>query len=800
MKYLSNIVLILALILFAAGLVRAEPGGDVWTRVESKNFLLIGNASEKDIRKVGTRLEQFRETFRMLFGKIDLSASIPTTVIVFKNDAAYRNFKPKRSDGKIDNFIAGFFQPGEDENFITLSAEGGDDSKLDIIFHEYVHFIINTNFGKSKVPAWFNEGMAEYYETFSIENNQKIKLGLPQSRHLAVLRDSTLIPLRTIFGTSNAQLLEMPDRPRAVFYAESWALVHCLTHTGRASQLNKFFQALIRDTAPEAAFKEAFGSTYDQMEAELKSYVAKFMFSYNELALPAKLTFDDQMSASIIDGAESNAYLGDLLYHMNRTDDAEPLLIRSLADKPASSMANTTLAMVRMRQERFDEATKYFESAIAADARNHLAYYGYAYLLSRQGSGSVQASVTPDQADKMRRALNKAIEIAPWFTESYDLMAFVDLVRNEQVDQALAGMQKALRYQPGSQRYALRIAEIYAMQNKLGQADVIARKIAGTADDADTRRRAISLTEQIARHREVIKQNAAERKAESAEEAALRKSNEAEAAAAEDPYAVSRSISQALRKLMSDEKRVIGSIVSIDCGKKPLAFLVKTPQGSFTVTSDTFESLNLGAFTAGSDQRQVGCDEDLSKLNAVITYRPDGNPKGGSRGVLVSIEFVPADFQFLDPLPMSTEMLRKMRPDPNAATGPLMDPPRPRTTEEQRTQQRMLYQAIRDSLPKPAGAEKQDIGFLDRVECTGSGAYFVVRTGSRTLRLINSSPASVHTAIFATEAAGLRFGCSAGPIAVPAVFIYLEHAGSDAGSDGDLVALSYVPKGFTIEP
>jgi hypothetical protein len=96
---------------------------DEWIQVKSKNFLLIGNASEKDIRRVGTRLEQFRETFRQLFANTNLTASIPTNVIVFKSGAAYKPFKPKRADGKLDTFVAGFFQPGE-ENYITLSTEG----------------------------------------------------------------------------------------------------------------------------------------------------------------------------------------------------------------------------------------------------------------------------------------------------------------------------------------------------------------------------------------------------------------------------------------------------------------------------------------------------------------------------------------------------------------------------------------------------------------------------------------------------------------------------------------------------
>ena len=136
---------------------------DEWIQVKSKNFFLVGNASEKDIRKVGTRLEEFRETFRLLFTKLSLNSSIPTNVVVFKSDSSYKQFKPKRSDGKIDNFVAGFFQPGEDVNYITLSTEGEDEQTFSTIFHEYVHSIVNINFGKSEVPAWFNEGLQNIF-------------------------------------------------------------------------------------------------------------------------------------------------------------------------------------------------------------------------------------------------------------------------------------------------------------------------------------------------------------------------------------------------------------------------------------------------------------------------------------------------------------------------------------------------------------------------------------------------------------------------------------------------------------
>ena len=53
-------------------------GKDTWTSVQSKNFFLIGNGSEKDIKQVAIRLEQFREAFTYLFPNIKFNTPVPT--------------------------------------------------------------------------------------------------------------------------------------------------------------------------------------------------------------------------------------------------------------------------------------------------------------------------------------------------------------------------------------------------------------------------------------------------------------------------------------------------------------------------------------------------------------------------------------------------------------------------------------------------------------------------------------------------------------------------------------------------
>jgi hypothetical protein len=249
---------------------------DTWINVRSKNFNLIGNASEKEIRGVAAKLEQFRETFRLLFPKAKFDAPIQTNVVVFKSASAYKPFKPKRADGKINENVAGYFQAGEDLNYITLSTEGGKEDTYGVIFHEYIHFLVNTNFGRSEIPPWFNEGLAEFYQTFKIEDDQKVTLGGIQPDHLYLLQQTKLIPFKTFFEIDNYSLHQNGNHSRSIFYAQAWALIHYLyqANDGKNSDgLDKFLSLVLNKVEPEKAFQQAFQTDFATMEKALKKYV-----------------------------------------------------------------------------------------------------------------------------------------------------------------------------------------------------------------------------------------------------------------------------------------------------------------------------------------------------------------------------------------------------------------------------------------------------------------------------------------------------------------------------------------------
>ncbi|HEY2973005.1 MAG TPA: tetratricopeptide repeat protein [Pyrinomonadaceae bacterium] len=615
---------------------------DAWTSVRSKNFLLVGNASEKDIRQVGIRLEQFREVFSRLFTNLTVNSPVPATVIVFKNDTSYRPFK-------LNANSAGFFQPGPDVNYITLKLETDSSSEQDpytIIFHEYTHLLVENT--SSNVPTWFNEGLAEYYSTFSITDDQKVVMGKPIASHVYRLRENRMLPLRTLFQVDqNSPHYNERDK-QSIFYAESWALMHYLilgNNGQRMTQLSKFVDLLSAGMPMERAFQQAFATTFESMEKELRAYIQRDRYPVISGHFTSKLGYDTTMESAPISEAEAQAYLGDLLLHSNRTD-SEAYLQKALALDPDLAMANASMGMLRVRQGKSDEARKSLERAVAANSQNYLIHYYYAYALSREGNRDMETVMgfAPETAAKMRSELKRAIQLRPDFPESYSLLAFVNLVTNSKLDESLELLKHALAISPGRNDLVFMMAQLYMHKEDFKTAHQLIDKLIGNNNDADTRQRAqallaqlVSVEEQLARIGVVREEQAADAHRSST----LREFSQTDADEKYDPAAALR---ESLRRPAARETQAQGTLVRIDCDGKSITFIVKINGRPFKLHTDSFQHMDIFSFSedAGS---QVTCGLRKPENNVVICYLPPTDPRAKIDGVIKSIEFVPPDFK-----------------------------------------------------------------------------------------------------------------------------------------------------------
>lgn len=469
---------------------------DAWRSIRTNNLFVVGNATEEDLRQVAVWLEFFHATFGRLASRPILDYSVPTTVIVFKDDASFRPFKPLYQGRAID--VAGYFVPGQDTNYIAFSLEGTGRSTLSTAFHEYVHLHLRSSV--PNVPLWLNEGLAEFYGSFAHSNNEAV-LGAPIPYYTHLLNRAELMPLASLFSIDTNSAHYNEQDKNGIFYAQSWALVHYLMlgEGGRyQSQFKSFLDRVSTGDETGKALQSAFGLSLETLEEEFRGYIAKGTLPTQRVNIGAGPQAYMAMQRTSLSDGEANFYLGDLLLHIQREAEAEAYFKRAISLDPGFTPTYASLGMVAVRQKRFAEARKYLERA-AGSSQSYLIHYLYAYVLSREGmtaDGNI-AEYSPETARIMREELRKAIKLAPDYADAYYLLALVNLVRNEQLDEAVSFIKQAQRLQPSKHGYSLLLAQIYLHQEQNEAARELLERLVRQNADPSVRASAQSLLDSM---------------------------------------------------------------------------------------------------------------------------------------------------------------------------------------------------------------------------------------------------------------------------------------------------------------
>lgn len=229
---------------------------DSWRSVRTNHLFVIGNAEPEKLRQVAVWLEFFPSSFGRLVSRNVLDSSVPTTVVVFRDDASFTPFKPLYQ-GKPAN-VAGYFQPGDDVNYIAMSLDPRERDPFGVAFHEYVHLHLKDNV--PGVPLWLNEGLAEFYGSLQFAGGEAV-LGVTLP-YLRLLRSRELLPLETLLSIDSRSPHYNEQDKTGIFYGESWALVHYLMlgGPGRQDQFKRFLQQVGRGDNVTKALESSFSA------------------------------------------------------------------------------------------------------------------------------------------------------------------------------------------------------------------------------------------------------------------------------------------------------------------------------------------------------------------------------------------------------------------------------------------------------------------------------------------------------------------------------------------------------------
>jgi len=658
-------------ILFALAAPAAEPSP--WLELHSTHFTVITDAGEKKGKEVALRFEQMRAVFATLLMKERLNEPLPLTILAFKNDKNYYQTAPLRQGQPID--FPGFFLPGEDQNFIVLNL--ADEESWRAVAHDFAHLLLSYNYparSDGSSPAWFDEGLTEYFSSVRLDDKNYEIGGDPELRSAGANQPGAGNPQKSLTELLSSQpwlalpeLLTMKHDTSSsegtrctLFCAQSWMTMHYLLHEKKLPETGTYFDLVENQHVPvEEAFQKAYGMTSAQLDQAVKDYFhsltplvaaldasrqpgsqsrAPQVYQFPEIIGPS----DSVITSKVIPEADARAIVAEIKIRIPDRREAGLQELQALATAPAptpvkkadqkdaienalpvtvagNEIAHRALAWDHLQHGEFEAAAEELGNAAALKQDDMWIRYYFSVLKYRMS----QAKHADIQGlPNMMQDLRAVLEWYPEFADADDLMAMARMEGGGPVA-AMQAERAAMQLSPRNQLYVYHLAEIYVSDKKWVAAQGLLERL-----------KASSNPQIAAKASERLEQLTTEQKyGVSPATAASAKKLPAQPSpfdVLEQDAAKRAAQAQATQSGTADRrpsKFFQGRLVDVDCSQSPAALLTVS-SGAVVLklrTADYKSLLLIGADT-------FSCEWNNRSVS--VNYKPGGM----SDGDLVSLE------------------------------------------------------------------------------------------------------------------------------------------------------------------
>ncbi len=380
-----------------------------WIRLETPHLEILTDAGERTGRRVLDRLEQIRQILPA--GARDGRLSL--RVAIFKSKDEFLGFAPIRS-------ADGFYQTGLERDYIVAHSSA---PLSRVVVHEYVHFVLHQD--RRELPNWFDEGLAEFYSNVEIRGN-RLRLGEPLDTHLALLQRERWLDAATMLAPPPA---DEQQRTGSVYYAESWALVHMLNLSpDYRAGVPRFAELLAAGRTDTDAFAAAFGRSFPQALADLRTYVARGPRSVTVDAPPLEETAAPEPER--LDALDALLARGELALRCGRIDTARPLYERAAREHPDDARAESGLGTLAMAAGDRDQARAHLDRSLELDPTSAAAWFEYAMLEQDDGAGFARISELLEHVVSLNPDVGQAhLLLGVRATDDDDLVSAVEHLR-----------------------------------------------------------------------------------------------------------------------------------------------------------------------------------------------------------------------------------------------------------------------------------------------------------------------------------------------------------------------------------
>ena len=152
-----------------------------------------------------------------------------------------------------------------------------------IVYHEAFHQYLHAYVGDVRIPIWFNEGMAVYFEGMQRDEKSKTKALSPKlikRGKIRMVKDAintrTQIPLETLLKVTSEEFHDKENE--SLYYSQSFAVMFYFMQISRGKAALNYMKELKKTGDPEAANTKLFGKkmkNLKKIEASWKGYIRK---------------------------------------------------------------------------------------------------------------------------------------------------------------------------------------------------------------------------------------------------------------------------------------------------------------------------------------------------------------------------------------------------------------------------------------------------------------------------------------------------------------------------------------------
>ena len=250
-----------------------------WSRADTKNFIVYGEGSTRNVEEAAENLERIDALMRMLLNIPQEERPYRLEVYVLHDQDRVGLISGREN-------VAGFYRPTSEGSFIVAHRDRPDGRTIPgqiVLFHEYTHHLMFRYFTNA-YPAWYREGLAEYLSTTEF-GDDFFTVGEPADHRAYEIRQGSFLPIEEILVPPEEEYTGMS---RYMFYPQSWVLTHyMMSDPERNRAMGQYFQKLASGGDPIEAAQDTFGEL-EELDRTLRSY-ATGRIDYRRSPVPIEI-------------------------------------------------------------------------------------------------------------------------------------------------------------------------------------------------------------------------------------------------------------------------------------------------------------------------------------------------------------------------------------------------------------------------------------------------------------------------------------------------------------------------------